>query len=213
MLAGEPPFTGPTAQAIIARRLSEPVPRLRTLRDVSESVEEVVAKALARSPADRFVDTSQFAQALQAAVGAQPAVPTEPAPAAHRPAFRRRILLAAAGALIAVAVLLGLYRGLRRAPEVTLDRQPPRHRPLRRARSLAAVGARGWVNSSPAASTPPVRSAPCLRPSPCGGGRVARTQPPLRPSVAARERGWSCSAPWSRRGGTRSPSAPACWTP
>ena len=95
---------------------------LRTLRDVPESVEEVVAKALARSPADRFVDTSQFAQALQAAVGAQPAVPTEPARAARHPAFRRRILLAAAGALVAVAVLLGLYRGLRRAPEVTLDR-------------------------------------------------------------------------------------------
>ena len=90
MLAGEPPFTGRTAQAIIARRLTEPVPRLRTLRDVPQSVEEVVAKALARSPADRFDDTSQFAQALQAAVGAQPAVPTEPARAARHPAFRRR---------------------------------------------------------------------------------------------------------------------------
>ncbi|MEO6055844.1 MAG: protein kinase [Gemmatimonadales bacterium] len=122
MLAGDPPFTGRTAQAIIARRLSEPVPRLRTLRDVPESVEEVVAKALARSPADRFVDTSQFAQALQAAVGAQPALPTEPARAARHPAFRRRVRLAAAGALVAVAVLLGLYRGLRRAPEVALDR-------------------------------------------------------------------------------------------
>ena len=87
-----------------------------------EAVEEVVARALARSPADRFVDTSQFAQALQAAVGAQPAVPAEPARATRHPAFRRRILLAAAGALVAAAVLLGLYRGLRRAPEVTLDR-------------------------------------------------------------------------------------------
>src|SRR5688572_28999609 len=126
MLAGEPPFTGRTAQAIIARRLSEPVPRLRTLRDVPESVEEVVAKALARSPADRFDDTAQFAQGLQAAA-AQPAVPTkpataEPARAARPPTFRRRILSAAAGALVAVAVLLGLYRGLQRAPEVTLDR-------------------------------------------------------------------------------------------
>jgi serine/threonine-protein kinase len=121
MLAGEPPFTGRTAQAIIARRLSEPVPHLRTLRDVHESVEAVVAKALARSPADRF-DAAQFAQALQAAVGAQPAVLTDPARAARPPTFRRRILLAAAGALVAVAVLLGLYRGLRRAPDVPLDR-------------------------------------------------------------------------------------------
>jgi tetratricopeptide (TPR) repeat protein len=120
MLAGDPPFTGRTAQAIIARRMSEPVPRLRTLRDVPGSVEEVVDRALARSPADRFVDTSQFARALQAAVGTQPAAPTEPARAARHPAFRRRSLLAAAGALVAVAVLLGLY--LRRAPEVTLDR-------------------------------------------------------------------------------------------
>jgi serine/threonine-protein kinase len=119
MLAGEPPFTGRSAQAILARRLSEPVPHLRTLREVPESVEEVVAKALARSPADRFVDTSQFARALQAAVGAQPARPT--APAARPPAFRRR-LLAAAGALVGVAVLLGRYRGFARAPEVTLDR-------------------------------------------------------------------------------------------
>jgi eukaryotic-like serine/threonine-protein kinase len=122
MLAGDPPFTGRTAQAIIARRMSEPVPPLRTVRDVPEGIEEVVVKALARSPADRFVDTSQFAQALQAAVGAEPAVPTKPGRAALPATRRRRILLAVTGALAAVAVLLGLYRGLLRAPEVTLDR-------------------------------------------------------------------------------------------
>jgi serine/threonine-protein kinase len=38
MLAGEPPFTGPTAQAIIAKRFSEPVPHLRTIRDVPEAI-------------------------------------------------------------------------------------------------------------------------------------------------------------------------------
>ena len=37
MLAGDPPFTGRTAQAIIARRLSEPVPRLRAVRELPES--------------------------------------------------------------------------------------------------------------------------------------------------------------------------------
>jgi serine/threonine-protein kinase len=39
MLAGEPPFTGSTAQAILAKRLSEPVPHLGTLRDVPPGVE------------------------------------------------------------------------------------------------------------------------------------------------------------------------------
>lgn len=122
MLAGDPPFTGRTAQAIIARRLSEPVPHLKALRDVPDAVEAVVTKALARSPADRFDDASQFARALEAAYTAPPAVPTEPTRAGRSPASRRRLLLAAAGSLLAVMVLVGLYRGLRPASEVPLDR-------------------------------------------------------------------------------------------
>jgi serine/threonine-protein kinase len=49
MLTGEPPFTGPTPQAVLAKRLSEPVPHLRTGRDVSLALERAVTKALARS--------------------------------------------------------------------------------------------------------------------------------------------------------------------
>src|SRR5213593_1063380 len=64
MLAGEAPYTGPSAQAIIAKRLSEPVPHVRTLREVPEAVEEAVTKALARAPADRFGSATQFAEAL-----------------------------------------------------------------------------------------------------------------------------------------------------
>ena len=68
-LVGEPPYTGPTAQAIIARRLSEPVPSLRVVRDaVPLSVEKAIQKALARSPADRFVTASRFVDALTAPV-------------------------------------------------------------------------------------------------------------------------------------------------
>ena len=55
MLAGDPPFTGWSAQAILARQAIEPVPRLRAVRDtVPEWLEQVVAKALAKAPADRF---------------------------------------------------------------------------------------------------------------------------------------------------------------
>jgi serine/threonine-protein kinase len=67
MLAGEPPYTGPSAQAIIAKRLTEPVPHLRTLREVPDPVEQAVTKALARAPADRFGTVAEFLAALEAA--------------------------------------------------------------------------------------------------------------------------------------------------
>jgi eukaryotic-like serine/threonine-protein kinase len=65
ILAGEPPYTGPTAQAIIAKRLSEPLPHLGTLREVPAGVEAAVARALAKSPADRFPSAGDFAAALE----------------------------------------------------------------------------------------------------------------------------------------------------
>jgi serine/threonine protein kinase/Tfp pilus assembly protein PilF len=70
MLAGTPPYTGPTAQAILARCLTDPVPPLRTVREtVPLAVERAVMKALAKVPADRFASAAAFAEAL-----AQPAV-------------------------------------------------------------------------------------------------------------------------------------------
>jgi serine/threonine-protein kinase len=55
MLAGEPPYSGSTAQAVVAKRLVEPVPRVTTLREsVSPVVEEALLRALAKTPADRF---------------------------------------------------------------------------------------------------------------------------------------------------------------
>jgi serine/threonine-protein kinase len=65
MLAGEPPFTGPTAQAVIAKRLADPVPGVRRVRDsVPVGVERALTTALARVPADRFATCAAFADAL-----------------------------------------------------------------------------------------------------------------------------------------------------
>ena len=64
MLAGEPPYSGPTAQAIIAKRFSEPVPHLSTLRAVPSGVDAAVTRALAKAPADRFASVTAFADAL-----------------------------------------------------------------------------------------------------------------------------------------------------
>jgi serine/threonine protein kinase/tetratricopeptide (TPR) repeat protein len=68
MLAGEPPFSGPSSQAIIARRVAEPARPLRPVRStVSESIERAVLKALERSPADRFASVQAFTAALRSA--------------------------------------------------------------------------------------------------------------------------------------------------
>src|SRR4029079_18791175 len=65
MLAGEPPYTGPTAQAIIAKRMLEPVPRIRTVREsVPQEIERAIVRALAKTPADRFSTAEEFAGAL-----------------------------------------------------------------------------------------------------------------------------------------------------
>ena len=54
-LAGESPFTGPAAQAVVAKRLSSAAPRVSILREtVPAGVEAALAKALALTPADRF---------------------------------------------------------------------------------------------------------------------------------------------------------------
>ena len=65
MLSGEPPFTGPSAQAIIAKRFMSPVPSVRITRDVPEVVEAALGRALARSPADRYRTGAEFADAMR----------------------------------------------------------------------------------------------------------------------------------------------------
>lgn len=65
MLVGEPPFTGPTVQAIVAKAMTErPVPP-RTIRDtIPANVEHAVLRALAKLRADRFATGAEFASAL-----------------------------------------------------------------------------------------------------------------------------------------------------
>ena len=67
MLAGEPPFTGATVEAVILRRLHESAPRVSALRrDVPPPIDEVIARSLADG-GERFATGRQFAEALSAA--------------------------------------------------------------------------------------------------------------------------------------------------
>ena len=69
MLTGEPPFTGPNAQAIMARHSMSEVPSMQIVRQtIPDEVEDVVQKALAKAPADRFATVDEFAQELQECV-------------------------------------------------------------------------------------------------------------------------------------------------
>jgi serine/threonine protein kinase/Tfp pilus assembly protein PilF len=77
LLAGEPPHQGASAMAVMARRFSEPAPRVRRLRPaVSSGVEQAIARALAVDPADRFQSAGAFADALAAPATAEPKPPS-----------------------------------------------------------------------------------------------------------------------------------------
>ncbi|MCH9015998.1 MAG: serine/threonine-protein kinase [Gemmatimonadetes bacterium] len=65
MLTGDPPHTGNTMQAIVAKVLTEtPIPISRTRDMIPSNVDDAVQRALAKSPADRFASAANFAAAL-----------------------------------------------------------------------------------------------------------------------------------------------------
>jgi serine/threonine protein kinase/tetratricopeptide (TPR) repeat protein len=68
MLAGSPPFAGATGMALAARHSLDSVPPLRTVRKSTPvALEEVVYRALEKSPADRFASAAEMLRALEAA--------------------------------------------------------------------------------------------------------------------------------------------------
>jgi eukaryotic-like serine/threonine-protein kinase len=120
MLTGEPPFTGPTAQAIVARVLTEKPPAIVARRErVPQHVEDAVLTALEKLPADRFATIAELTSALSG----------EAAPAYRRAASSsaaagashwRRIALGAGG--VAVFATLLAITGWLRAPQPSDER-------------------------------------------------------------------------------------------
>ena len=106
MLAGEPPFTGPTAQAVLARKLLEPLPRLRVIRpELPQVVDDIGTRALARVPADRYATAAEFAAALDSATNA-PSARRAPLLVGRRARRVRRLMawFGAAAALVVAAL-------------------------------------------------------------------------------------------------------------
>jgi eukaryotic-like serine/threonine-protein kinase len=98
MLAGEPPFNGPTLQSIAVKHLAVPAPAVRTLRPaVLPAMEAVIARALAKSPADRYQTTGALIRELDAATTGG---------VARSPALRRAFVAIGGLTLIALSTWL-----------------------------------------------------------------------------------------------------------
>jgi Tol biopolymer transport system component/tRNA A-37 threonylcarbamoyl transferase component Bud32 len=121
MLAGEPPYTGKTVQAIVAKVLAEQPRGVRTRRDtVPAHVERAIDKALAKLPADRFGRAHQFVAALHhptAELEADIRSPFTPA-VETRPAHVRQAFVIGAGVVLALlGAVAGFTLARRAAPQ------------------------------------------------------------------------------------------------
>ena len=120
MLIGDPPFTGSTAQAIVAKVMTErPASPQRQRERVPDAVEDAVLTALEKLPADRFATAAAFAEALRG--GGTPGTartrvtPAWRAAAAPRSRLRDPVVLGL-GALALAAMILAAARSRRPAP-------------------------------------------------------------------------------------------------
>jgi Tol biopolymer transport system component len=106
MLAGEPPHTGPTVQAVIAAVVTKEPERLSARRhSVPANVDAAVHKALAKLPADRFANAEAFVRALSEPATITSAAPvTSFAPAAVAASSKGRTLAIVAALLLLAAV-------------------------------------------------------------------------------------------------------------
>ena len=113
MLVGEPPFTGPTMQAVVARLIAEdPRPLTAQRRSIPEHVADAVMRALEKLPADRFATASEFA----AAITVHAATTTTSRARAGIASRRSRRMTAALGALAIVSLLAAGWGWSRTAP-------------------------------------------------------------------------------------------------
>ena len=116
MLTGDPPFIGSTAQAIIAKVMTEKPAGIRRQRDrVSEEVEDAVLTALEKLPADRFATAAEFAAALS---GQAAGATVRSGSARPRPVSRasRLAVVAGAVALVGAGALVGAWSAGHRTP-------------------------------------------------------------------------------------------------
>ena len=124
MLIGEPPFTGPSAQAIVAKVMTESPKELTAQRrSIPPHVAAAVENALEKLPADRFATAREFSEALQGKLVSTTASRPRNTSVDRRPvASRRGIAVAALAAALIVAGVAGWVAGHRKETEANVVR-------------------------------------------------------------------------------------------
>ena len=123
MLVGEPPFTGPTPQAIVAKVITEKAPFATTIRaSVPRHVARAIQKSLSKLPADRFATAAAFVEALSrpGTLELESDAAGEPVPPAS--SGKVRLLLSALATIAVVATAAALWLWRRPAPSPAVVR-------------------------------------------------------------------------------------------
>ena len=117
MLAGQPPFTGPTVESIVRQHMIVDAPPVTNLRPaVPPMVASALQRALAKNPTDRFNPVAQFSDAIGSGTGsigsaAFSGASSSVAPAASRRSLRWPLTIAAVVVVVAVTATMVLRRG------------------------------------------------------------------------------------------------------
>jgi tRNA A-37 threonylcarbamoyl transferase component Bud32 len=123
MLAGQPPFTGPTVESVVHQHLTVEPPNITSLRPaVSAQIAGALERALAKTPADRFNPVALFAEALGSERATGTAAPSGSEAAVSQNWSRMRVALfgVAGVAVIAAAVLIGRQTMVPSRPEASV---------------------------------------------------------------------------------------------
>jgi Tol biopolymer transport system component len=122
MLAGQPPFTGPTVESLVQQHLSAPPPSVTAIRpSVPGWVTAALERCLAKTPADRFNPVAQFGEAISPGA----AVTATGAQSPRRTRERRWLVLGAVAAALIITIAVVLDRGTTGAIAISTSNMRP----------------------------------------------------------------------------------------